>query len=302
LSEARIIERPTRADNGDRENAHVNRRFELVDVFGDRPLSGNPLAVVFDGDDLDSEQMQQIARWINLSETTFLCSPTRKGADYRVRIFTPARELPFAGHPTLGTCHAWLTATERVQGAGEVIQECGAGLVRIRRTGSALAFAAPPLIRSGPVDESKLNEIVRFLRIGPSQIVAAGWADNGPGWIVVLLASAEAVLGIEPAREYSTRVDVGVVGPHPAGSPAAFELRAFFTDHQGAVREDPVTGSLNASVAQWLLASGRASSPYIASQGSRVGRTGRIAIDQDAAGTVWVGGKVNTLVSGTCSL
>jgi PhzF family phenazine biosynthesis protein len=246
--------------------------------------------------------MQQIARWINLSETTFLCSPTRTGADYRVRIFTPARELPFAGHPTLGTCHAWLTAGGGVQGSGEVIQECGAGLIRIRRTDAALAFAAPPLIRSGPVDESKLDEIARFLRIGRSQIVDANWADNGPGWIVVLLASAEAVLGVEPAREHSTPLDVGVVGPYPAGSPAAFELRAFFTDHQGAVREDPVTGSLNASVAQWLLASGRARSPYVASQGTRVGRTGRIAIDQDSAGTVWVGGKVSTLFSGTCSI
>jgi PhzF family phenazine biosynthesis protein len=280
----------------------VNRRFQLVDVFGDRPLSGNPLAVVFDADGLDSEQMQQITRWINLSETTFLCSPTRNSADYRVRIFTPARELPFAGHPTLGSCHAWLSASDRVHGAAEVMQECGAGLIRIRRTDSTLAFAAPPLIRSGPVDESKLDEIARFLRIGRSQIVDANWADNGPGWIVVLLASAGAVLAVEPAREYSTHLDVGVVGPYSVGSQTAFELRAFFTDHQGAVREDPVTGSLNASVAQWLLASGRASSPYIASQGTCVGRTGRIAIDRDTAGTVWVGGKVQTLFSGTCSI
>ena len=279
----------------------MSRRFQLVDVFGDRPLCGNPLAVVFDSDDLDSEQMQQIARWINLSETTFLCSPTVRGADYRVRIFTPARELPFAGHPTLGTCHAWLTASSRAGGGGELTQECGAGLIRIRRTDSNLAFAAPPLIRSGPVEESKLDEIARFLRIGRSQIVDANWADNGPGWIVVLLDSAEAVLAVEPAREYSTRLDVGVVGPCAAGSQAAFELRAFFTDHQGAVREDPVTGSLNASVAQWLLATGRARSPYIASQGTCVGRVGRIAIDRDAAGTVWVGGSVGTLFSGTCS-
>jgi PhzF family phenazine biosynthesis protein len=280
----------------------VNRRFELVDVFGDRPLSGNPLAVVFDADNLDSEQMQQIARWINLSETTFLCSPTRSDADYRVRIFTPARELPFAGHPTLGTCHAWLAGGGRVRGSGEVIQQCGAGLIRIRRTDSSLAFAAPPLIRSGAVDEPKLDEIARFLRVGRSQIVDANWADNGPGWIVIVLASAEAVLGVEPVREFSTPLDVGIVGPYPAGSPAAFELRAFFTDHQRAVREDPVTGSLNASVAQWLLASGRARSPYIASQGTCVGRTGRIAIDQDSAGTVWVGGKVSTLFAGTCTM
>jgi PhzF family phenazine biosynthesis protein len=280
----------------------VNRRFQLVDVFGDRPLSGNPLAVVFDADRLEAEQMLQIARWINLSETTFLCSPASSQADYRVRIFTPGRELAFAGHPTLGTCHAWLTANGRLQSASTITQECGAGLIRIRRTDSTLAFAAPPLIRSGPVDDSKLDEVSRFLGIERSQIVEAQWADNGPGWIAVLLATAEAVLGVEPGRHHSAPLDIGLVGPYASGSQPAFELRAFFTDHQGTVREDPVTGSLNASVAQWLFASGRAHSAYIASQGTRLGRAGRIAIDKDAAGTVWVGGKVSTLFSGTCDL
>lgn len=280
----------------------MNRRFQLVDVFGDRALFGNSLAVVFDAEDLDSEQMQQIARWIDLSETTFLCSPNNRNADYRVRIFTPARELPFAGHPTLGTCHAWLTAGGRSRDVTEVIQECGAGLIRIRRSDATLAFAAPPLIRTGPVDDSKLAEITRILGVGRSQIVDAQWVDNGPGWVVALLASADAVLEVEPARHYPTQVDVGVVGPYPAGGQVAFELRAFFTDQHGTVREDPVTGSLNASVAQWLLATGRVTSPYVASQGARVGRIGRIAIDQDATGQVWVGGKTTTLFSGTCTL
>jgi PhzF family phenazine biosynthesis protein len=276
----------------------VKRSFQLVDVFGDRPFSGNPLAVVFDADGLDAERMQQIARWINLSETTFLCSPSDRNADYRVRIFTPARELPFAGHPTLGTCHAWLTAQANFPGASDITQECGAGLIRIRRTDSRLAFAAPPLIRSGPVDEAKLEEITRILGIQRAQIVDAQWADNGPGWIAVLLASAEAVLNVEPVRHHPAQFDLGLVGQYASGSPEAFEIRAFFTDHQGIVREDPVTGSLNASVAQWLLATGRAHAPYTASQGTRLGRSGRIAIDKDASGTVWVGGKVATLFSG----
>jgi PhzF family phenazine biosynthesis protein len=280
----------------------VNRPFQLVDVFGDRPLCGNPLAVVFDADGLDGEQMQQIARWINLSETTFVCAPTDRNADYRVRIFTPSRELRFAGHPTLGTCHAWLTATNSVQRHADLAQECGAGLIRIRRSDATLAFAAPPLVRSGPVDSSRLQEICQILRIGRSQIVDAQWADNGPGWIAVLLASAEAVLNVEPVRNWPTQIDIGVVGPYAAGTQPAFELRAFFSDHVGTVREDPVTGSLNASVAQWLLASGRARSPYIASQGTRVGCVGRIAIDKDATGTIWVGGKTTTLFSGTCTL
>lgn len=276
----------------------MQRRFQLVDVFSDQPFSGNPLAVVVDADGLSTEHMQQITRWMNLSETAFLLSPTIAGADYRVRIFTLAREMPFAGHPTLGSCHAWLRAGGRPHDGAKIIQECGAGLVRIRQSHATLAFAAPPLVRTGPVDEPKLEEIARVLRIARSDIVDAQWADNGPGWIVVLLDTAQAVLDLEPARDHATRLDVGIVGPYPSGSQPAFELRAIFTDHSGTIREDPVTGSLNASAAQWLLATGRAAAPYTASQGARVGRDGRIYISQDDDGTVWVGGRTTTLFDG----
>jgi len=278
----------------------MNRPFQLVDVFNTDAFTGNPLAVVFDADDLTTSAMQTMTRWLNLSETAFLLRPSSPKADYRVRIFTLDREMPFAGHPTLGSCHAWLSNGGQSADAAEIVQECGAGLVAIRRTTELLSFAAPPLIRGGSVDESKLVEIATFLRIDRSHIVDAQWADNGPGWIVVLLASADAVLALEPARDHPTRLDVGVVGAHPAGNPIAFELRAFFTDHQGGVREDPVTGSLNASAAEWLLSSGRASAPYIAGQGTRVGRSGRIYIDHDGRG-VWVGGRTATLFSGICT-
>jgi PhzF family phenazine biosynthesis protein len=279
----------------------VNHRFQLVDVFNEHPFSGNPLAVIFDADDLTTEAMQQITRWLNLSETAFLLSPVSSDADYRVRIFTPDREMPFAGHPTLGSCHAWLSGGGKPRSDSEVTQECAAGLIRIRRNDATLAFAAPPLIRSGSVDESKLQEITRFLRINRSQIVDAQWADNGPGWVVVLLDSATAVLALEPAGNHPEQLDLGVAGPYLDGGSLAFELRAFFTDRQGGVREDPVTGSLNASVAQWLLATGRALAPYTVSQGTRIGHTGRIYISSDQQGVVWVGGKTTTLFSGNCT-
>ncbi len=276
----------------------MNRRFELVDVFNDSPFSGNPLAVVIDAEDLSTNAMQQVTSWLNLSETTFLLPPSNPAADYRVRIFTLDREMPFAGHPTLGSCHAWLSAGGRPRNESEIVQECGAGLIPIRRRDTTLAFGAPPLIRGGTVDETMVEEIARFLRIDRSQIVDTQWADNGPGWVVALLDSASAVLELEPLRDYPGRMDLGVVGPYPHGSPLAFELRAFFTDPQGAVREDPVTGSLNASTAQWLLASGRATAPYTASQGTRLGRTGRVFIDVDDRGRVWVGGRTTTVFSG----
>lgn len=280
----------------------LNRRFQLVDVFPDQPFSGNPLAVVLDAGGLSNEEMQQITQWLNLSETAFLLPPTNKDADYRVRIFTLEREIPFAGHPTLGSCHAWLTAGGKPHSDAEIIQECGAGLVPIRWSETNLAFAAPPLIRSGQVDQANVQAIADFLRIDSSRIIDSQWADNGPGWIVVLLESAEAVLALNPPKEYATRIDIGVVGPYPPNSPAAFELRAFFSDHHGGVVEDPVTGSLNASTAQWLLSSGRATAPYTASQGTCLNRTGRIFITQDQADAVWVGGKTNTLFSGVCSI
>lgn len=279
----------------------LNRSFQLVDVFHDQTFSGNPLAVVSDADNLSTEEMQRITRWLNLSETTFLLPPTTPEADYRVRIFTLEREMPFAGHPTLGSCHAWLALDNKPRNELAIIQECGAGLIPIRRSETKFAFAAPPLIRGGEVEESKVQEIADFLHIDRSNIIDAQWADNGPGWVVVLLGSAEEVLGLNPRRDYPTRIDVGVVGPYPPDGPIDFELRAFFSDHNGGIVEDPVTGSLNASVAEWLLSSGRATAPYIASQGTRLSRNGRIFIEQDEAGRVWVGGRTNTLFSGVCS-
>jgi|SRR5688572_3014882 len=272
--------------------------FQLVDVFGSAPFSGNPLAVVHDADGLDSDEMQTIARWLNLSETTFLLPPTSAEADYRVRIFTLQRELPFAGHPTLGSCHAWLAAGGRPRQPGRIVQECPAGLVPLRHDAAGLAFAAPPVLRDELVDEAKIAELAEVLRIDRSQIVEARWADNGPGWIGVLMGSAEEVLALEPARHHCERVDVGVVGPYPEGSKIAFELRVFFSDHHGGLLEDPVTGSFNASAAQWLLGSGRAPSPYVAAQGTRLGRRGRIQVDRDGDGNIWIGGRTETFFSG----
>jgi PhzF family phenazine biosynthesis protein len=274
------------------------RPFQLVDVFGQGNFTGNPLAVVLDADGLDGDTMQRIARWLNLSETTFLLPPTTAGADYRVRIFTLDRELPFAGHPTLGSCHAWLTAGGPAQRAGEVVQECGAGLVTVRRGGERLAFAAPPLIRTGPVEEAKLAEAVHVLRIAREEIEDAQWVDNGPGWMAVRLKSADAVLALEPLRAYERRIEIGVVGAHAPGGDADYEIRALFSDPYGAIIEDPVTGSLNASVAQWLFASGARTAGYVAAQGTRLGREGRVYIDRDASGQVWVGGASRSLFSG----
>ncbi|MCM8750271.1 PhzF family phenazine biosynthesis protein [Thermomicrobiaceae bacterium CFH 74404] len=276
----------------------MSRRFQLVDVFHEQQFSGNPLAVILDAEGLSTEEMQRIARWLNLSETAFLLPPTARDADYRVRIFTLEREMPFAGHPTLGSCHAWLAAGGMPRSADEIVQECGVGLVRVRRQQGLLSFAAPPLIRSGPVDEPTLRTIETVLQLDRSRFVDVQWVDNGPGWVGVLLASAEEVLALDPLRQFPTRVDIGVVGPYPPGSPVAFELRTFFSDHKGGIVEDPVTGSFNASAAQWLLASGRARVPYVASQGTRLGRSGRVVIDQDGEGTVWVGGKTTTCFAG----
>ena len=276
----------------------MKRPFQLVDVFSEEPFLGNPLAVVLDGEGLSDDEMQGIAAWLNLSETAFLLRPTTPEADYRVRIFTVARELPFAGHPTLGSCHAWLRAGGRPRRSDAIVQECTAGRIAIRQSGATLAFAAPPLIRTGRIEPAQRNEIIEVLRISASAIVDVEWADNGPGWIAILLDSAEAVLALEPVRSHPAPLNLGIVGPYPPGSEAAFELRALSTDQSGTLREDPVTGSLNASAAQWLLASGRARAPYTASQGGRLGRKGRIFITQDADGTVWVGGATRTLFEG----
>lgn len=267
-------------------------------MFGNAPYRGNPVAVVLDADGLSTAAMQQFATWTNLSETTFVLPPSSGAADYRVRIFTPAAELPFAGHPTLGTCHAWLDAGGQPASPEVIVQECGAGLVQIRRTGAGLAFAAPPLIRSGPVDEPLGERIAAQLGIARADMVDLAWADNGPGWVAVLLPTAEAVLALRPGV---VDMDIGVAGPYPPGGPAAFEVRAFFPV-AGSTVEDPVTGSLNASLAGWLLGTGRASAPYLASQGTALGRAGQVHLSQDPGGQIWVGGAVRTWVSGHAEL
>jgi PhzF family phenazine biosynthesis protein len=275
------------------------REYRVVDVFTTEPYMGNPVAVVLDGDGLSAEQMQHHAHWTNLSETTFVLPPQTADADYRVRIFTPVAELPFAGHPTLGTCHAWLEAGGAPKGGADaIVQECAAGLVPLRRSDGRLAFAAPPLVRSGPVDDDELAHVAATLNIAPEAIVAAEWADNGPGWVALLLESAAAVRAVRPGL---VDHDVGLVGPHPAGAAEAFELRAFFAK-DGATIEDPVTGSLNASVAQWLVRTGRAQAPYVASQGAVLGRAGRVHISAGADGAIWVGGGTITCVRGTVEL
>ena len=277
----------------------MKRPFAQVDVFTTTAYAGNPVAVVLDGSDLSSQQMQRFANWTNLSETTFVLPPVDREADYLVRIFTPTLELPFAGHPTLGTCHAWLTlAGGQPKRDDVIVQECAAGLIPIRRDDARLAFAAPPLLRSGPVDEEFVQRIAREARIERGKILAAEWVVNGPEWVAILLASAEEVLALAPGP---MDFDLGVVGPHTDGSPEAFEVRAFFPK-DGASVEDPVTGSLNASLAQWLLGSGRAQSPYIARQGTALGRAGRVHVTREEDGTIWVGGGTTTCVTGTVEL
>jgi PhzF family phenazine biosynthesis protein len=276
----------------------LRRSFAQVDVFTTVACLGNPVAVVLDGAGLATEDMQRFARWTNLSETTFVLPPTTSTADYRVRIFTPALELPFAGHPTLGTCHAWLTSGQVGRDPDVVVQECGAGLVAVRRVAEDLAFAAPPLVRSGPVDEALVRRMAEVLGVERAEIVDAQWVDNGPGWVAALLESADAVLSLRPR---DVDFDLGVVGPYPQGSPAAFEVRAF-VPADGATVEDPVTGSLNASLAEWLLRTGRATAPYTASQGTVLGRAGRVHITRDDTGTIWTGGGTVSCVVGHVEL
>lgn len=274
------------------------RPFRQVDVFTAEAYRGNPVAVVLDGEGLTTQEMQRFASWTNLSETTFVLPATAPGADYRVRIFTPVSELPFAGHPTLGTCHAWLEAGGTPRQGGLITQECEAGLIELRQTRAGLAFAAPPVLRDGPVEESLLAHIASVLHIHRDDIVDAAWADNGPGWVAVLLADAGAVLALRPGI---VDLDLGVVGAYPPGSRAAFEVRAFFPKDASCV-EDPVTGSLNASLAPWLIGTGRASSPYVVSQGTAVGRSGRVHISADPQGRIWVAGATVTCVSGHAAL
>ncbi|RYF27719.1 MAG: PhzF family phenazine biosynthesis protein [Comamonadaceae bacterium] len=289
-----------------------NRPFKQVDVFTATPYLGNPLAVVLDGAGLSAEQMQHFTNWTNLSEATFLLPPTEAGAaagaDYRVRIFCPGRELPFAGHPTLGSCHAWLEAGGQPRTPGRVVQECGVGLVTLRQDGDRLAFAAPPLLKSGPLDEADVERIARGLGIERTDIVAHAWCDNGPNWRGVMLGSAEQVLALRPDAAILGTLDVGVVGPRgkvgvvgPSGrEDIAFEVRAFFPGNNG-LAEDPVTGSLNAALAQWLIGAHLAPPRYVAAQGTALGRAGRVHVEQDGD-TIWVGGGSVTCVDGEVRL
>jgi len=272
--------------------------FTQLDVFTDTPLRGNPLAVVHAAQGLSDANMQAFARWTNLSETTFLLPPTEAGADYRVRIFTPDRELPFAGHPTLGSCHAWLAAGGQPRSADEVVQQCGVGLVRIRRDGTRLAFAAPPLRRSGPVEPEVFAQIVRSLRVPADAIRASNWVDNGPGWVAVMLGSRDEVLALQPDFLAMRGLELGVVAPWSGGE-AQFEVRAFVPSL--GVPEDPVTGSLNAGLAQWLIGAGLAPERYVAAQGTALGRSGRVFVEK-RSDTVWIGGDSVVVVSGQVSL
>ncbi|MEJ8836488.1 PhzF family phenazine biosynthesis protein [Ramlibacter sp. AN1133] len=285
------------------------RPFKQVDVFTAVPYRGNPLAVVLDGEGLADEQMQHFCNWTNLSEATFLLPPTQPGADYRVRIFSPGRELLFAGHPTLGSCHAWLEAGGRPRGE-HIVQECGVGLVKLRRSGERLAFAAPPLRKSGPLPEEDVTLIARGLGVARSAIVDHAWCDNGPNWRGVLLKSAEQVLALKPDGAILAGLDVGVIGPRgkvgvvgsrPSGDDCLFEVRAFFPGNNG-MAEDPVTGSLNAALAQWLIGAGIAPRSYVASQGTALGRAGRVHVERDEAGETWIGGASVTCVDGQVRL
>jgi PhzF family phenazine biosynthesis protein len=283
-----------------------NRAFKQVDVFTDRAYYGNPLGVVLDGTGLSQEQMQHFTNWTNLSECTFLLPPTHADADYKVRIFCPGRELPFAGHPTLGTCHAWLEAGGKPK-AAHIVQECGVGLVKIKRdvASGRLAFAAPPLIKSGPLDEADVALIARGLKIDRSDITAHAWCDNGPNWRGVMLRSASQVLALKPDATILAGLDIGVVGPRgkvgvvgaqPDSDETQFEVRAFFPGNNG-MTEDPVTGSLNAGIAQWLIGAGLAPTRYVTAQGTAMARAGRVHVEQEGA-DIWIGGASVTCIDG----
>lgn len=280
------------------------RRFSQVDVFSAEPTFGNPVAVVIDGDGIDDEAMAAFSCWTNLSEVTFLLPPTDPAADYRVRIWCRDRELPFAGHPTLGSAHAWLEAGGVPQHPGVVVQECGAGPVTLRRgtdEARSLAFAAPPLIRTGPPSAEELARAVEVLGLTPGQVVAAEWIDNGPGWLGLWLSSAEEVLAVEPDFRAMAGMDLGIAGPwspdEAATRGADIEVRGL----DGSVGEDPVTGSLNASLGQWLTSAGILPGSYVAAQGTRLGRRGRVTVTREGD-QVWVAGATCTVMSGTIDL
>jgi PhzF family phenazine biosynthesis protein len=280
----------------------MRREFRQVDVFGQHPTSGNPVAVVLDGDGLDEDMMRRFSAWTNLSECTFVLPANTSDADYRVRIFSLNTEIPFAGHPTLGTARAWLDAGGIPARPGTVTQECGAGLIPVRIDGDHLAFMAPPRLRSGPVDTDLLATLVSILGIQKDQVLDAEWLDNGPGWVGVLLTDARTVLNLRPdASADPGRWDIGVIGFHEDGSDTAIEVRAFFTEGNEPLREDPVTGSLNAAAAEWLINTNRITAPYIAAQGGAIGRRGRLHVTADN-GQVWVGGRADVIIAGVAEL
>lgn len=271
--------------------------LDLIDVFGSRPLAGNPLAVVRGGEGLDGAQMLALTRWLGFSETTFLLPPQDAGADYRVRIFYPAGELPFAGHPTLGSCHSWLAAGGTPRREGTIVQECGVGLIEVRQGEGRLAFRAPPLIRSGPLSDEDRAEAIRVAGVCDDQVLDAVHACNGPGWKLLRLRSAEDVLAAQPVARAPVPTDVGLVGACAAGGDAAFEVRAFFTDPTGRVVEDPVTGSLNAAVAMFVFEQGLANGRYVAAQGRPTGADGRVFCAQEGD-DAWIGGAVSVIARG----
>jgi PhzF family phenazine biosynthesis protein len=274
---------------------HTRHTFHQLDVFTNTPYKGNPLAVVHDAHNTSDEQMAAFARWTNLSETTFLLPPSDPAADYRVRIFTPGGELPFAGHPTLGSCAAWLKAGGRPHQSDMIVQECGVGLVRIRRTGTRLAFAAPPLRRSGPLDSASLQQIKQALGLTDDDIVAHQWVDNGPGWCALMLRSAAQVLALRPDFAALGDLRLGLAAPQLAGTDTDYEVRVFVPSL--GVPEDPVTGSLNAGLAQWLIGTGSARDTYVVKQGTALGREGKVFIERIGE-DIWVGGEVVGCIEG----
>ena len=275
------------------------RPFAQVDVFTDRLGLGNPVAVVLAAEGLTDDEMRSFARWTNLSETTFVMPPTDPAADYRVRIFTPAEELPFAGHPTIGSCHAWLEGGGKPAHPDRIVQQCSVGLVTLRRTDGRLSFATPPLIRSGSPTAEELALAIAELGLEASEVVDSAWIDNGPGWLGIRIASVERLAALTPEIAVSTPAKYGVVAVPGPESDAGLHVRAFF--NAGGTREDPTTGSLNGSVAQWLLGDGTMRAPYVSSQGTAMRRDGRVYIDQ-ADGEIWVGGHAVTGITGSVAL
>ena len=280
----------------------MQRRFRQVDVFNDGIGLGNPVAVVLDADGLAASDMRRFSVWSNLSECTFVLPPTTPEADYRVRIFSLNTELAFAGHPTLGTTRAWLDAGGEPADPARVVQECEAGLIPVRVEADLLAFRSPPCTRSGPVHPETLQAVVEILGIEAGDVIDAAWVDNGPGWVGLLLDGPDTLLSLRPdASRHPGRWDIGVIAAHAADHAADFEVRAFFTEGSEPLREDPVTGSLNGALAEWLLASGRAGAPYVARQGKALGRDGLVRISQEA-GAVWVGGRADVVISGSAEI